>query len=57
MKSDSSVPLHVSIVVVLSLLRSAIGAQGIPPNPVLVGLALTNFDKVYLLKVATKVEG
>jgi len=28
------------IVMVLSLLRSAIGAQGIPPNPVLVGLAL-----------------
>ena len=28
------------IVIVLSLLRSAIGAQGIPPNPVLVGLAL-----------------
>jgi flagellar biosynthetic protein FliP len=25
---------------VLSLLRSAIGAQGVPPNPVLVGLAL-----------------
>jgi flagellar biosynthetic protein FliP len=28
------------IVMVLSLLRSALGAQGIPPNPVLVGLAL-----------------
>ena len=28
------------IVMVLSLLRSAIGAQGIPPNPVLVGLTL-----------------
>ena len=28
------------IVIVLSLLRSAIGAQGVPPNPVLVGLAL-----------------
>lgn len=28
------------IVIVLSLLRSAIGAQGIPPNAVLVGLAL-----------------
>lgn len=28
------------IVIVLALLRSAIGAQGIPPNPVLVGLAL-----------------
>ena len=28
------------IVIVLSLLRSAIGAQGIPPNPVLIGLAL-----------------
>lgn len=28
------------IVVVLSLLRSAIGAQGVPPNPVLIGLAL-----------------
>ena len=28
------------IVMVLSLLRSATGAQGIPPNPVLVGLAL-----------------
>jgi len=28
------------IVIVLSLLRSAIGAPGIPPNPVLVGLAL-----------------
>ena len=28
------------IVVVLALLRSAIGAQGIPPNPVLIGLAL-----------------
>ena len=28
------------IVIVLGLLRSAIGAQGIPPNPVLVGLAL-----------------
>ena len=28
------------IVIALSLLRSAIGAQGIPPNPVLVGLAL-----------------
>ena len=28
------------IVMVLSLLRSAIGAQGVPPNPVLVGLAL-----------------
>jgi flagellar biosynthetic protein FliP len=28
------------IIIVLALLRSAIGAQGIPPNPVLVGLAL-----------------
>jgi flagellar biosynthetic protein FliP len=28
------------IVIVLSLLRTAIGAQGTPPNPVLVGLAL-----------------
>jgi flagellar biosynthetic protein FliP len=28
------------IIVVLSLLRSAIGAQGTPPNPVLIGLAL-----------------
>jgi len=28
------------IVIVLALLRSAIGAQGVPPNPVLVGLAL-----------------
>jgi len=28
------------IVIVLSLLRSAIGAQGTPPNPVLIGLAL-----------------
>ncbi len=28
------------VVMVLSLLRSAIGAQGVPPNPVLVGLAL-----------------
>ena len=28
------------IAIVLSLLRSAIGAQGIPPNPVLIGLAL-----------------
>ncbi|MBE9606383.1 flagellar type III secretion system pore protein FliP [Acetobacteraceae bacterium H6797] len=28
------------IVIVLALLRSAIGAQGTPPNPVLVGLAL-----------------
>ncbi|WP_068169305.1 flagellar type III secretion system pore protein FliP [Neokomagataea thailandica] len=28
------------IVVVLSLLRSALGAQGTPPNPVLIGLAL-----------------
>jgi flagellar biosynthetic protein FliP len=28
------------IVIVLSLLRSAIGAQGVPPNPVLIGLAL-----------------
>ena len=28
------------IVIVLALLRSAIGAQGIPPNPVLIGLAL-----------------
>ncbi len=28
------------IAIVLSLLRSAIGAQGVPPNPVLVGLAL-----------------
>ena len=28
------------IVIVLSLLRSAIGAQGVPPNPALVGLAL-----------------
>ena len=28
------------IVIALSLLRSAIGAQGVPPNPVLIGLAL-----------------
>jgi flagellar biosynthetic protein FliP len=28
------------IVIVLSLLRSAIGAPGVPPNPVLIGLAL-----------------
>jgi len=28
------------IVIVLSLLRSAIGAQGTPPNPVIIGLAL-----------------
>lgn len=28
------------IVIVLALLRTAIGAQGVPPNPVLVGLAL-----------------
>jgi flagellar biosynthesis protein FliP len=28
------------IAIVLSLLRSAIGAQGIPPNPALIGLAL-----------------
>ena len=28
------------IVIVLALLRSAIGAQGVPPNPALVGLAL-----------------
>ena len=28
------------IVIVLSLLRSAIGAQGTPPNTVLIGLAL-----------------
>ena len=28
------------IVIVLSLLRSAIGAQGVPPNPVLIDLAL-----------------
>ncbi len=28
------------IAIVLSLLRSAIGAQGVPPNPVLIGLAL-----------------
>ncbi|MBW6397298.1 flagellar type III secretion system pore protein FliP [Roseomonas sp. HJA6] len=28
------------IVIVLALLRSAIGAQGIPPNPVIVGLSL-----------------
>ncbi|WP_158746172.1 flagellar type III secretion system pore protein FliP [Acidisphaera sp. L21] len=28
------------IVIVLSLLRSAIGAQGVPPNTVLIGLAL-----------------
>ncbi|HYF08458.1 MAG TPA: flagellar type III secretion system pore protein FliP [Acetobacteraceae bacterium] len=28
------------IVIVLALLRSAIGAPGVPPNPVLVGLAL-----------------
>jgi len=28
------------IIIVLSLLRSAIGAPGIPPNPVLIGLAL-----------------
>jgi flagellar biosynthetic protein FliP len=28
------------IVIVLSLLRTAIGAPGIPPNPVLIGLAL-----------------
>jgi flagellar biosynthetic protein FliP len=28
------------IAIVLSLLRSALGAQGVPPNPVLIGLAL-----------------
>ena len=28
------------IAIVLSLLRSAIGAQGVPPNPVIIGLAL-----------------
>ena len=28
------------IVIVLALLRSALGAQGVPPNPVLIGLAL-----------------
>ena len=28
------------IVIVLSLLRTAIGAQGVPPNPVIIGLAL-----------------
>ncbi|TCZ53680.1 flagellar type III secretion system pore protein FliP [Roseicella aquatilis] len=28
------------IAIVLSLLRSAIGAQGVPPNPVLIGLSL-----------------
>ncbi|MFL1463269.1 flagellar type III secretion system pore protein FliP [Roseococcus sp. DSY-14] len=28
------------IVIVLALLRQAIGAQGVPPNPVLIGLAL-----------------
>ena len=28
------------IIIVLSLLRSAIGAQGTPPNPVIIGLAL-----------------
>ena len=28
------------IVIVLSILRSALGAQGTPPNPVLIGLAL-----------------
>ena len=28
------------IIIVLALLRSAIGAQGVPPNPVLIGLAL-----------------
>jgi len=28
------------IVIVLALLRSAIGAQGVPPNPVIIGLAL-----------------
>ena len=28
------------IIIVLSLLRSALGAQGTPPNPVLIGLAL-----------------
>ncbi|MCX7373848.1 MAG: flagellar type III secretion system pore protein FliP [Alphaproteobacteria bacterium] len=28
------------IVIVLALLRTAIGAQGVPPNPVLIGLAL-----------------
>ncbi|MBV1797982.1 flagellar type III secretion system pore protein FliP [Siccirubricoccus sp. G192] len=28
------------IAIVLSLLRTAIGAQGVPPNPVLIGLAL-----------------
>lgn len=28
------------IAIVLSLLRSAMGAQGVPPNPVLIGLAL-----------------
>ena len=30
----------VRIVVVLSLVRSAIGASSLPPNPVLTGLAL-----------------
>ena len=28
------------IVIVLSVLRTAIGAQGVPPNPVLIGIAL-----------------
>lgn len=28
------------IVIVLSILRTAIGAQGVPPNPVLIGIAL-----------------
>ncbi|MCB4823702.1 flagellar type III secretion system pore protein FliP [Roseicella aerolata] len=28
------------IIIVLALLRSAIGAQGVPPNPALIGLAL-----------------
>jgi flagellar biosynthetic protein FliP len=28
------------IVIVLALLRTAVGAQGVPPNPVLIGLAL-----------------
>jgi len=28
------------IVIVLALLRSALGAEGVPPNPVLIGLAL-----------------
>ncbi len=28
------------IVIVLALLRTAIGAQGVPPNPVIIGLAL-----------------